>query len=308
MPSVTLPSPEDKAIIKRSLPASVNKILTATVARLFVAHPHPSEWSYTQVVGALTLVRDNSLNGSHFLKIVDLSRNQGVLWEQELYDGFELVQSRPYFFTFAGDQYVFGLDFADEGEARQFYKKVANRDRPKKFKAAGGPESAADAGNGSSGGYLSSFFGSSAGGTSSIRRRSRIDKAKISSPSDFRHVGHVGWDPEKGFDLVNINDPEWQKLVAQLSKYGITKEQLQNKETAHIVMGFVQKHGGVQNVTQTTKTPRPPTQSLQSNAPPPPPPPAPGMTPMSPQPARQSVPPPKQATPPPPPPQRTSPT
>ena len=30
-------------------------------------------------------------------------------------------------------------------------------------------------------------------------KKSKLSKEDIGTPTDFRHVGHVGWDPEKGF-------------------------------------------------------------------------------------------------------------
>lgn len=29
----------------------------------------------------------------------------------------------------------------------------------------------------------------------------KLDKTRIGLPSDFRHVGHIGWDPDVGFDV-----------------------------------------------------------------------------------------------------------
>ena len=48
-----------------------HKILTATVARVYAAHPNPSSWSYAGVEGALAFVKDLSKN-SFALKVVDL--------------------------------------------------------------------------------------------------------------------------------------------------------------------------------------------------------------------------------------------
>ena len=34
------------------------------------------------------------------------------------------------------------------------------------------------------------------------KKRGKLCKEDIGTPTDFRHVGHVGWDPEKGlFDV-----------------------------------------------------------------------------------------------------------
>ncbi|KAJ1798107.1 hypothetical protein LPJ75_006913, partial [Coemansia sp. RSA 2598] len=105
-------------------------VLGAAVARLFVAHPDTSKWTYTRRFGALVLVKDTHNNDASFLRIVNLgSSGQAVLWEQELYRGFELVKQAPFFFTVAGDKHVFGLDFADVDEAAKFEEKVKKRAR-----------------------------------------------------------------------------------------------------------------------------------------------------------------------------------
>lgn len=47
-----------------------------------------------------------------------------VVWEQEMYQGFQYAQSAPFFHTFETDDYVAGLCFADETEAKEFFAKV----------------------------------------------------------------------------------------------------------------------------------------------------------------------------------------
>lgn len=71
MPSSSTISSSDKSKVKHALPSSTHKILTATVARVYAAHPNPSSWSYAGVEGALAFVKDLSKN-SFALKVVDL--------------------------------------------------------------------------------------------------------------------------------------------------------------------------------------------------------------------------------------------
>ncbi|RKP09313.1 hypothetical protein THASP1DRAFT_3213, partial [Thamnocephalis sphaerospora] len=123
-----LPNAEDKAAIKKALPGKVNKIVTATVARLYVAYPDPEAWTYTGIMGAVVLLRDESRNGAFFFRIVDLMMGRGVLWEQELYKDFYYHQDKPFFHTFEIESCLAGLSFADEHEASVFYKKVLSRD------------------------------------------------------------------------------------------------------------------------------------------------------------------------------------
>ena len=35
-------------------------------------------------------------------------------------------------------------------------------------------------------------------------KKGRLCKEDIGTPTDFRDVGHVGWDPDKGFDVSDV--------------------------------------------------------------------------------------------------------
>ena len=101
MPSSSSLSANEKAHIKLIVPPPT-KILAASLARIYFAHPDPSSWSYGGLQGALLLIADRA-RGAHFLNLVDLVGNRGVIWEHEIYDGFDYYQDRPFFHTFAGD-------------------------------------------------------------------------------------------------------------------------------------------------------------------------------------------------------------
>ena len=72
MPSRTLRL-EDKAVIKKAIPPSDNKIITATVARLYVAYPNPTAWTWTGLSGAIVFCRDHTRKNAFFLRLVDLA-------------------------------------------------------------------------------------------------------------------------------------------------------------------------------------------------------------------------------------------
>ncbi|KAJ2708291.1 hypothetical protein FB645_000137 [Coemansia sp. IMI 203386] len=130
MPSPSLLSHDERSTILNVQPKPKFSVLGAAVARLFVAHPDTSRWTYTRRFGALVLVKDTQNNDASFLRIINLgSPGQAVLWEQELYRGFDFARQTPFFFTVAGDKYVFGLDFADVDEAAKFEEKVKKRAR-----------------------------------------------------------------------------------------------------------------------------------------------------------------------------------
>ena len=66
---------QDKEKVKRAIPKANNKIIDATVARLYIAYPDPTKWAYTGLVGAIALVDD--LVGHTFLKLVDIIGHRG---------------------------------------------------------------------------------------------------------------------------------------------------------------------------------------------------------------------------------------
>ncbi|KAF8923605.1 hypothetical protein EDD21DRAFT_367517 [Dissophora ornata] len=232
MPSVTLHNPEDKAAIKRALPNTNQKIITATVARLYVAYPDPNTWTYSGIMGGLAFVQTKGPSSTFLFRIVDLMGSRGIIWEQELYENFEYTQERSFFHTFAIDNCLAAFSFADDQEAGVFYKKVLDRESLKKSKSP----------NGSPGGTprskKSGFFG---GSKKEKKPKGKLDKTQIGLPSNFRHLSHIGFDPSKGFNVQNI-DPEWKNLFEQLEKMGVSSEDIQNN--AEFVSQFVESRGG----------------------------------------------------------------
>jgi Wiskott-Aldrich syndrome protein len=47
--------------------------------------------------------------------------------------------------------------------------------------------------------------------------KKKITKADIGIPSDFKHISHVGWDPNQGFALDNV-DPNLLKFFARVRR------------------------------------------------------------------------------------------
>lgn len=63
---------DEKAIIKRVVPSAQNKILAAAMARLYVAYPNRSKWTYTGLQGAIVLAND-LIGNTYWIKLVDVS-------------------------------------------------------------------------------------------------------------------------------------------------------------------------------------------------------------------------------------------
>ena len=71
---------------------------------------------------------------------------------------------------------------------------------------------------------------------------SRLNKEDIGMPTNFQHISHVGWDPNHGFDLENV-DPNLKKFF---QKAGVDEKALQDKDTRDFIYDFIDKHGGVE--------------------------------------------------------------
>lgn len=76
MPSIL--SDADKDTVKRFVPKQNNKIQAVAVARLYVAYPDPSKWTYTGLQGAVVLAND-LVGNTYWLKMVDISVSVGRL-------------------------------------------------------------------------------------------------------------------------------------------------------------------------------------------------------------------------------------
>ncbi|EPZ33916.1 hypothetical protein ROZALSC1DRAFT_31138 [Rozella allomycis CSF55] len=227
MPTIVV---QDKAVIKSA-------IFTATIVKLY--HSKGKSWLYQDILGAVVIARDIKSN-IPFFKIVDLK----VVWEHEIYPEIDYVQDRPYFHSFSGDvsisstvfqEFMIGFLFAEEVEAIQFYHIFKKKVDPI-IKPSTAPISAAHSQS-----TPNLAYASPSPKIEKKKKKKKISKADISGPTDFRHVGHVGFDPVNGFNIQNI-PAEWKKVF---EKAGVTKEQLEDEQTAQFIFDFVQKKGGI---------------------------------------------------------------
>lgn len=72
MPASLTLSPDDKDKIKRAVPKGSNKIITATVARIYECPEGGREWQYAGQEGALVLSADKA-KGALSFKMIDLT-------------------------------------------------------------------------------------------------------------------------------------------------------------------------------------------------------------------------------------------
>uniref|UniRef100_M4A8C5 Actin nucleation-promoting factor WASL n=1 Tax=Xiphophorus maculatus TaxID=8083 RepID=M4A8C5_XIPMA len=235
--------------------------------------------------GVACLVKDNPQR-SYFIRVFDIKEGKSM-FEQELYHSFSISCPRPYFITFAGDSCQVGLNFASEEEAKRFRVTVSdllNRRQRKSGECRPAlPMATVDIKNpeinnirvqNSHSHHQPYHLNNMLSHSGLVRRdkkskKKKLTKADIGTPSNFQHIGHVGWDPNTGFDLNNL-DPELKNLFDMC---GISEAQLKDRETSKVIYDFIEKKGGVEAVKNELRRQAPPPPPSRSGGPPPPPPP-----------------------------------
>ncbi|KAK8089955.1 hypothetical protein PG997_004916 [Apiospora hydei] len=284
MPSIL--SDEDKETVKRTVPKQTNKIQAVAVARLYVAFPNRSKWTYTGLQGAIVLAND-LVGNTYWLKLVDISPSaRGVIWDQEIFDIWSYNQDRTFFHTFELEECLAGLSFVDEKEAKQFKKKMDEREK-NASKATrntpfGGSNHAQPAKHG---GLFGGIFGghrhsSAPSPPESPRNGGGLPppppapaSTHSRSPSTSANGVHK---PASEFATLEAYDPLWRENFGNfLTEQGLTDEFI--KENQEFIVGFLQEQGG--EVPKSAPAPPPPPPPVNGHstghgrAPPPPPPP-----------------------------------
>ncbi|XP_069556108.1 actin nucleation-promoting factor WASL-like isoform X2 [Brachyistius frenatus] len=248
--------------------------LSSAVVQVFTSDRN-SSW-IKRCCGVACLVKDNPQR-SYYIRVLDIKDGK-VLFEQELYNNFSVYLSRPYFITFAGDTCQVGLNFANEEETKRFRGNVAElMGRRQRKTGPTLPMATVDIKNPEINSVHRYHNNSQVNNIvhSSFPKREkkakgkkkRLTKADIGTPSNFQHIGHVGWDPNTGFDLNNL-DPELKNLF---DLCGISEAQLKDKETSKVIYDFIEKKGGVEAVKNELRRQAPPPPPSRGGPPPPPP-------------------------------------
>ncbi|EKG18067.1 EVH1 domain-containing protein [Macrophomina phaseolina MS6] len=275
MPSIL--SDDDKQTVKRTVPKGSNKIHAVAVAKLYIAYPDRHRWTYTGLQGAAVLAND-LVGNTFWIKLVDISPlNRGVIWDQEIYDTFQYNQDRTFFHTFELEQCLAGLSFADEKEAKQFKKKMDEREKNahkntknKPFgMAAGTSNGPSTNGGGHSHGLLGSITGSLFGHKHSSHQPQESHSIIPPKPSDSPATSSPNQSSRSS--AIDTADPSWQPLLKELLAMGITEDQIE--ENADFIKMYIEQKKANEATANEQK----------SRAPPPPPPGAPPGNRLSPQ-------------------------
>nr|XP_061809661.1 actin nucleation-promoting factor WASL-like [Nerophis lumbriciformis] len=256
--------------------------LSSAVVQVFTADRNAT-WT-KRCCGVACLIKDNPQR-SYFIRVFDIKDGK-MQFEQELYNNFNINPCRAFFITFAGDTCQVGLNFASEEEAKRFRGQLSEllskrqRKTEKRREPPNGPAlpmATVDIKNPeiSTGHrfHSNSQMNNIMHSTFTKRekkgkgKKKRLTKADIGTPSNFQHIGHVGWDPNTGFDLNNL-DPELKNLFDMC---GISEAQLKDKETSKVIYDFIEKKGGVEAVKNELRRQAPPPPPSRGGPPPPPP-------------------------------------
>lgn len=288
-PSLLLSPEENQTVV--ALVGSRCQTLATTVVQVYRSEgpAHNYRWN-KRTCGVACLVKDN-LRRSYFIRVYDMDR-MVLVFDQEIFNQFKYKTPRPYFHTFEGDDAQIGLNFADEDEAETFAAtletKLAERRQRRERRQATRRQNSAGAvvpgtlarpagptGNGVIAGGIvpplqSVQVNKNQGGFPGKKGdKKKLKKEDIGMPTNFQHISHVGWDPNHGFDLENV-DPNLKKFF---HKAGVDERALQDKDTREFIYDFIDKHGGVEaalrevnQVNSMAGAPPPPPRS-QSQAP-----------------------------------------
>ncbi|KAH0424556.1 WH1 domain-containing protein [Colletotrichum camelliae] len=276
MPSIL--SDDDKETVKRFVPKQTNKIQAVAVARLYVAYPNPAKWTYTGVQGAIVLSND-LVGNTYWLKMVDISSaNRGVIWDQEIFESWSYNQDRTYFHSFEIEECLAGLSFVDEKEAKQFKKKMDDREKNASRGTRATPFGGAAQSHPHKHGLLGGLFGSrhASAPTPPDSPRTHGRMPSLGGPN-----GHKSSE----FAVLDAFDSNWRENFGQdLRDKGLTDEFI--KENQEFIVDFLKEEqekmmAGARS--HVPPPPPPPPSGSHSNGieprnrlPPPPPPPADG--------------------------------
>uniref|UniRef100_H2ZFH7 WH1 domain-containing protein n=1 Tax=Ciona savignyi TaxID=51511 RepID=H2ZFH7_CIOSA len=249
--------------------------LATGVVQVYLANGAGTKWQ-KRCTGVCCFVKDNPMR-SYFIRVFSL-KNEQTIWEQELYNQFKYNTPRSYFHTFDTEYCRAGLNFANEAEANKFKQVVEEKIQQKHEKKRDSPRSSpqphAPPEIKSAPVCSSMFHGTFVDDGKKSKKgkkgkKGKLTKADISMPSGFKHVGHVGWDPNKGFDTDNM-DPDVKELFKSA---GVTEDDMQDKEKAQFIYDFIEQRGGIDAIKKDQSRDRhaPPPPPPQRNGPPPPP-------------------------------------
>ncbi|KAJ8977843.1 hypothetical protein NQ317_007971 [Molorchus minor] len=206
-------------------------LCTAVVQLYYTQPPYHSDW-LKKGTGVLCFIKDNTKR-NFFFRLYCLRQNT-KLWEQEMYNNIEYLEATSFF---------------SRHDCMWFIKKIQARRRREEKRSRQINHSQTIPGPTVD---LSGFKKTPDPAAKLAKRKRNITKADISTPMDFKHISHVGWNSASGFD-INTEDEELKEFFKKVSS------------TREFLYDFVNTHGGRDAVVKSTAKAAPP----ETNTPPP---------------------------------------
>lgn len=207
--------------------------------------------------------------------------NRGVVWDQEIYDPFHYNQDRTFFHSFELEDCLAGLSFVDEKEAKQFKKKMDDREKNASkqtkatpFQGSTAQSTGAPLPNGKShhrfglGNLLHGQRSSSAPQVPPQQPQTVIPPREISQPEQAPSSPTR----EKTSSLDTV-DPSWRGILGELLEMGITEDQIE--QHSDFIKDYIEQRKASGNAvgSANASTTNGINEDRRAKAPPPPPPP-----------------------------------
>nr|CAD7260169.1 unnamed protein product [Timema shepardi] len=168
--------------------------LATAVVQLFLTDPPDHSAWRRRDSGVLCLVKDNQRR-SYFFRLFCLSRRQ-MVWEHEVYNTMDYKSPKPFLHTFEAEECIAAFNFAQEEEAIVLRNILLQKLEAKKRRSERRSRSSLQ----------------SQHSVTAPHHQVAPQQTHSTSHADFRHVTHIGWDPNRGFDVNNVDDPELMKF------------------------------------------------------------------------------------------------
>jgi Wiskott-Aldrich syndrome protein len=263
-PSVLLSLEENNSIFSL-LSRGQTALATSVIQLLITSPPTHKEWQLF-ATGVMCFVKHNQKR-SYFFRLYDFDEKK-MIWEQEIYLDMNYQQLEPYFHMLEAEDCMAGLNFADERDAQHFglvvrkkadliNKMLRTKDKPNKDRLKEDSIRKID-NNSLKVPNISSMRTRSLDSLqtanqnfiniekSNSKSKLKISKLDIGSPTDFRHIQHIGWSPSTGFDLKVI-DPKLQNFFEIA---GVSADLLDDIDTRKFIFSFIDTHGGIETAIQ----------------------------------------------------------
>lgn len=245
---------EENQTIVRLLGPRCQALATCVIQLFQTQPPHHAQW-IKKDIGVLCLVKDN-FRKNYFFRLYCFKRSC-LIYEQELYNNMDYVVSCPFLHTFEGDDCMIGFNYANEDEARDMKITVEQKLHAKRKREERRIRINNDSQQSSMVSTNNSFQFNNNNNiainkplTKKDKQKRNLTKADIGKPLEFRHVAHVGWDPDKGFAVESLDD----NLKHFFQKAGVSESHLKDKETRQFIYNFIELNGGRERLEQESRT------------------------------------------------------